>query len=169
MAINIPSNTPALNVAIIRRAQRDIPIMENPVGSNRSPEIDALCKRYGVPLGSSWCALWLSAVWEDSGAEIPPVDDSKGWHPAKAETWRQWAIATGRLTHTPSLGCAAVFGNPGHHVAACVVSTTPFITDLEGNTSETGFSREGELTELKRTNLAGLFGYISPTPVETSE
>src|SRR5450759_4289394 len=110
MQIIIPPNTSALCQAIIRRAQRDIPILENPYGSNRSPEIDALCERFGVPLASYWCALWAAGVWQDAGASIPPVDDSKNWHPAKAETWRRWAIATGRLSLKPALGYAVLYG-----------------------------------------------------------
>ena len=172
MRIIIPPSAPALNVAIIRRAQKDIPILENPVGSNRSPEIDAMCRKFGVPLASYWCALWTSDVWLDSGAQIPPIDDHKSWHPAKAETWRQWAVATGRFTKTPQLGFAVLFGKghlpPAHHIGCCVVSTTPLITDLEGNTSLAGFSTNGELTTLKLVNAAELIGYVSPEPLGTS-
>jgi hypothetical protein len=170
--IIIPTGTPALHTAIVHRAQRDIPILENPVGSNRSPEIDAMCKRFGVPLGSYWCALWTSEVWKDSGAEIPPIDDAKGWHPAKAETWRQWAVATGRFTKTPRLGFAVLYGKgklpPAHHIGCCVVSTSPLITDLEGNTSLAGFSTNGELTTLKLVNAGELIGYVSPEPIGVS-
>jgi hypothetical protein len=167
--IVIPPSTSPLCIAIIHRAQQDIPILENPIGSNRSPEIDEMCHRFGVPLASYWCALWTSNVWKDSGAEIPPVDDAKGWHPAKAETWREWAFATNRFSSKPGLGFAVLYGvdgnKPAHHIGACVVSLVPILMDLEGNTSETGFSREGELTGLKRVNGDGLIGYVSPEPL----
>jgi hypothetical protein len=156
--------------AIIQAAQLDIPILENPKGSNRSPEIDAMCEEWGVPLGSAWCALWTATCWKKAGAEVPPRRGD--WHPAKADTWRLWALQTGRFSPTPVLGAAVLYGNnghePAHHIGCCVVSIAPILMDLEGNTSETGFSREGELTELKRVNTDRLIGYIHPHPIEWS-
>ena len=170
--IIIPDKTPPVCRAIITIAQGEIPIIENPAGSNRSPEIDAMCKEFGVPLASYWCALWVAHVWKRAGAAIPPVSNVKAWHPAIAETWRQWAFETGRFTSKPQLGFAAVFGTngakPAHHIACCVVAvppSSPHVYDLEGNTSESGFSRNGELTDLKRTDLSRLIGYISPIPL----
>lgn len=164
--IVIPAQTPPICEAIVRRAQKDVPIIENPLGSNRSPEIDAMCKRWGVPLASYWCALWVATVWADAGAEVPPVSNKKAWHPAIAETWRQWAFETGRFSMVPKLGYAPLYGTrglgPAHHIGACVVSTAPILMDLEGNTSETGFSREGTLTDLKRVDTDRLIGYVAP-------
>lgn len=164
--IVIPSQTPAICEAIIRRAQRDIPILENPVGSNRSPEIDAMCKRWGVPLASYWCALWAASVWADAGAEVPPVSNAKAWHPAIAETWHQWALETGRFGLTPQLGFASLYGHSGKgpavHIGACVTAIAPMVRNFEGNTSEVGFSREGELTADKRVNFDRLIGYVAP-------
>jgi hypothetical protein len=153
---------------IIRNAQLDIPILENPIGSNRSPEIDAMCRQFGVPLGSAWCALWTAKSWTASGAEIPPVRGDH-YHPAIAETWRVWALETNRFSHMPILGAAPLYGNAGRepavHIGCCVVSLTPILMNFEGNTSETGFSREGELTELKRVNTERLIGYVHPRPI----
>jgi hypothetical protein len=172
MSILIPKSAPLVNVKIIRLAQADVPILENPIGSNRSPEIDAMCAKFGVPLGSYWCALWTSDVWQRAGAQIPPVNDAKGWHPAKAETWHQWAVATGRFTKIPSLGRAVLYGKrkaaPAHHIGCCVCALKPLLLDFEGNTSLSGFSTEGELTGLKPINAAELIGYVSPEPLEVS-
>jgi hypothetical protein len=68
--IIIPIGLPELNEKIIRAAQSKIPILESPPLSNRSPEIDAMCRKFGVPLGSYWCALFAADVWTDAGAEI---------------------------------------------------------------------------------------------------
>lgn len=172
MMIVIPPGTHPLCEEIIRTAQRDIPILENPIGSNRSPEIDAMCKAFGVPLASYWCALWTATVWKAAGAEIPPVNDAKGWHPAKAESWHQWAVATGRFTKTPQLGFAVLYGKhklpPAHHIGCCVCATTPILLDFEGNTSLAGFSTEGELTGLKPVNAGELIGFVSPEPIGVS-
>lgn len=158
-----------LCAAIIRRAQQDIPILENPIGSNRCAEIDLMCRRWGVPLGSPWCALWTASVWADAGAEVPPVRDGGRYHPAIADTWYRWALETCRFTAEPAKGYAVLYGaggkGPAVHIAACVVSITPILMDLEGNTSETGFSREGELTDLKRVNVERLIGYVAPRPL----
>jgi hypothetical protein len=164
--IVLPPTLPALNAAIIHRAQQDIPILEKPVGSNRSPEIDAMCRRWGVDLGSAWCALWTATVWADAGAAVPPIRPARGLHPAIAESWRRWALEESLFVSEPVLGAAALYGKdghePAHHIACCVVSLAPILLDLEGNTSETGFSREGELTALKRVNGERLIGYIVP-------
>jgi hypothetical protein len=162
----IPPSDP-LAAAIIREAQLDIPILENPIGSNRSPEIDEMCRMFGVPLGSPWCALWAAKCWRGAGAEIPPTRGDS--HPPKAESWRQWALETSRFSHEPILGAAVLYGangrEPAHHIGPCVVSLVPILMNLEGNTSETGFSREGELTELKRVNTDRLIGYVHPRPI----
>lgn len=164
--IIVPDTLPAVNRAIIAGAQRAFPILEIPPGSNRSPEIDRMCRRWGVPLASAWCALWTTDVWCDAGADIPPIDRAKDWHPAKAETWRRWAVHEGLFSVTPVLGAAALYGiggqPPASHIGCCVVALVPFVYNLEGNTSETGYSREGTLTELKRVNTERLIGYVVP-------
>lgn len=165
--IIVPSSATILERAIVRNAQIDIPILENPIGSNRSLEIDEMCRRFGVPLGSAWCALWVAKCWSDAGAEIPPTQGDS--HPARADSWVEWAKKTGRFTKVARFGAAPVYGlgrqQPASHIGCCVVSLYPILMDIEGNTSETGYSREGELTELKRVNLARLIGYVSPEPV----
>lgn len=159
--------TDSLAAAIIERVQRDLPIEENPVGSNRSPEIDAMCQRWGVPLGSAWCALWTASCWADAGADVPPTHGDM--HPAKAESWRVWALQTGRFSPIPVQGAAAVYGKNGHepaeHIGACVMTVTPLLRIAEGNTTDAGFSREGELTSIKPVNVERLIGYIHPRPL----
>jgi hypothetical protein len=167
--IVLPFDIEPLNAEIIRRAQLDIPILENPPLSNRSPEIDAMCTRWGVPLGSYWCALWTATLWADAGALIPPVDDHRGWHPAKAESWRQWALAEGLFSHEPVHGAAVLYGmnghEPAHHIGAAVASVTPVLMDFEGNTSGAGFSRNGELATLKVVATDLVIGYVHPRAV----
>lgn len=167
--IVLPDDLPPLNAEIVRRAQLDVPIIEDPPSSNRSPEIDAMCRRFGVPLGSYWCALWASLIWRDAGAMIPPVDDHRGWHPAKAETWRQWALAEGLLSPTPIQGAAVLYGaqghEPAHHIGAAVASVRPALLAFEGNTSLAGYSRNGELATLKAVNTDALIGYVWPRAV----
>lgn len=167
--IVLPDDLPDLNVRIIRGCQADVPILENPPLSNRSPEIDAMCDEFGVPLASYWCALWAAKVWKAAGAMIPPIDDHRGWHPAKAETWRQWALAEGLFSHTPVLGAAVLYGaqghEPAHHIGAALASITPVLLDYEGNTSGAGYSRNGELATIKPVATSLLIGYVQPRAV----
>lgn len=164
--IVLPDDLPPLNAEIIRRVQLVIPILENPPLSNRSPEIDAMCKRFGVPLGSYWCALLVADIWTEAGAAIPPVDEKRGWHPAKAETWRQWALAEGLFTGIPELGCATLYGAggnaPAEHIGCALASITPVKMDFQGNTSGAGYSRNGELATLKQVDGDRLIGYVTP-------
>ena len=164
--IVLPDSLPDLNVAIVRRAQRDIPIIENPPGSNRSPEIDAMCKKWGVPLAFYWCALWATTVWSDCGADVPPIDPTHNWHPAKCETWRDWAMHEGLFTSVPTIGCAVLYGQNGHppaeHIGVCIVSLAPIRMDAEGNTSLAGFSREGIIATIKPIDMSRVIGYVTP-------
>lgn len=165
--IILPVELPTLNREIIRTAQLDIPMIENPLGSNLSPEINAMAKEWGVPLGSPWCAGWTNKVWRKAGAKTPPwikTDPKK--HPWIAEWWRRWALEHGLFSPTPVLGAAPLYGTKGRepatHIGCCVVSIDPILMNFEGNTSETGFSREGTLTDLKRVNVERLIGYVHP-------
>lgn len=164
--IVLPDTLPALNAAIVRRAQRDVPILENPIGSNRSPELDAMCRKWGVPLGSYWCALEATEVWSDAGADVPPIDSKRGWHPAICETWHQWAMLEGLFTSEPTIGCAVLYGVNGHgpadHMGTCLASVTPLRMDFEGNTSISGTSRNGEIYTLKQVDLTRVIGYVTP-------
>jgi hypothetical protein len=167
--IVLPIDLPELNQRIIRDVQLRIPILEDPPLSNRSPEIDGMCRRFGVPLGSYWCALLAADVWADQGAMIPPIDDRRGWHPAKAETWRQWALAEGLFSHEPVHGAAVLYGTaghePAHHIGVAVASISPVLMDFEGNTSGAGFARNGELATLKVVDVDHLIGYVHPRAV----
>ena len=157
-----------LAAAIIREAQLRIPILENPPLSNRSPEIDAMCRAWGVPLASYWCALFKADVWKAAGAETPPIKGDS-YHPAIADTWRRWALETGRFSPTPALGYGVLYGTagkePAHHVGVCVVSVKPVALDIEGNTSGAGFDRNGELATIKLIDTSRVIGYVSPRPL----
>lgn len=164
--IVIPPSALPICRAIVQTTQLRIPIIENPLGSNRSPEIDAMCKRWGVPLASYWCALLAADCWKDSGAEVPPVSNSKAWHPAIAETWHQWALETGRFSMTPQFGYAVLYGangrGPAEHIGVCVVSLAPILMDIEGNTSLAGYGRNGVIAGDKPVDTDRLIGYIAP-------
>jgi hypothetical protein len=164
--IIFPPDTPDLSQAIVREMQLRFPILENPPGSNRAPEIDAMCEKWGIPLGSAWCALLTTDVWDAAGARTPPKGTGPKTHPAVADYWLTWARRYGYLHSTPIVGAAPIYGpgkqGPANHIGVCITTVTPQVMGFEGNTSEAGFSREGTLTSHKRPNAARLIGFIYP-------
>jgi hypothetical protein len=169
--IDLPLTLPPINKKIVEGMQLRFPILEDPPGSNRSPEIDRLCKRWGVPLGSPWCALLATDVWYDAGAAVPPnlggkTKTGRDRHPAVAEWWREWALKEGLFSATPMIGAAVLYGSggkePAVHIDVCVTVITPALMSFGGNESESGFSREGTLTTHSRVQTDRLIGYVLP-------
>jgi hypothetical protein len=64
----LPSTTPLIQRVIVENAIRSIGTLEDPLGSNRGPEIDKMNLRAGVPLGSYWCASWAGAYLAGRGS-----------------------------------------------------------------------------------------------------
>lgn len=154
---------------IVRIAQSDLGLWEDPPRSNRAPWLDALCLRWGIPTGSAWCALLAADVWRRAGVAVPPITGTS--HPARAESWHQWAESTGRLTETPTIGDAVLYGVAGvaHHIGACVVAVRPnAVLNIEGNAFLSGLSRgvtDGECTALREVDQALCLGYVSVEPL----
>lgn len=170
--IVFPSTLPPINRKIVETMQMRFPILEDPVGSNRSPEIDRMCRRWGVPLGSPWCALLATDVWFDAGADVPPTvpgrrtSAGRERHPAVADWWREWALKEGLFSAVPVVGAAVLYGAGGHepavHIDVCVSCTAPLLMSFGGNEAEAGFTREGTLTSHARVQVDRLIGYVIP-------
>jgi hypothetical protein len=161
----LPKTTPLMQRVIVERALRSIGMLEEPPGSNRGPDIDALNLRAGVPVGSYWCASWAGSVWQDAGAEVP-----NGY--ASCDRWMEWAKQTNRWTTTTnSPGCAVLYGKLGDatHIGI-LVRTSPMILSIEGNTSVEGggFERNGTAVSLKLVNERDpVLGYAHPIALPT--
>lgn len=153
----LPSALPTLQRNIVIRALADDGITEIPAGSNRSQVIDSYADRWGSPRGSAWCALALGSWWDDVGAEVPPAGVGE------ADAWRRWAIARGLFTHAAQEGYAVLYGTNGRvdHVG-CVTRLTPIALNVEGNTSATGYSREGVICAQKPVWAGMVLGYVIP-------
>ena len=154
----LADDVPLLGRTIAQRALADVGICEVPQSSNRGPQIDAYNRRAGVPVGSYWCASAVGAWWADAGAEVPA-----GY--ASCDHWMSWARKTGRWSDRPAIGAAALYGVPGdaQHIGV-VVRLDPVLLDVEGNTSLAGYSRNGELVELKAVDHHRLLGFVHPEP-----
>lgn len=169
--IVFPPTLPPINQKIVETMQLRFPILENPPNSNRSPEIDRMCRRWGVLLGSPWCALLATDVWFDAGADVPPALGGKTTtgrerHPAVAEWWREWALEQGLFSIVPVIGAAVLYGaggrEPAVHIDVCVTVVTPGVFSFGGNEAEVGFSREGTLTSHSRVQDDRLIGFVLP-------
>lgn len=166
-----PADLTPLNRKIVEVMQQRFPILEDPQGSNHSPEIDRMVKRWGAAPGSPWCALLTTDVWFDAGADVPPklpglTSTGKERHPAVAEWWRVWGIEQGLFSAIPVIGAAALYGTggkePAVHIGVCVTVVAPRLMNFEGNTTAAAFEREGTATAHKDVNAERLIGYVLP-------
>lgn len=162
----LPATTPDLSRAIVTIAIASVGMLEEPPGSNRGKDIDAINDRAHVPRGSYWCASWAGDVWREAGAEIPT-----GY--ASCDFWMAWAKKTGRWSpHVAAPGACVLYGVPGdaHHIGI-VIRTTPMTLALEGNTTVEGstFERNGTAVGLKIVNDRDpVLGYCHPRPLVMS-
>jgi hypothetical protein len=169
--IVFPDTLPPLNRKIVETMQLRFPIIEDPLGSNTSPEIARMAKRWGIPTGLPWCALLTTDVWFDAGAQVPPklggaTKTGRERHPAVADWWREWALREGLFSPLPVIGAAALYGfegrEPAVHIGVCVATVHPRLMNFEGNTTGKPFDREGTMTQLKDVNGERLIGYVLP-------
>jgi hypothetical protein len=156
----LPSNLPALQRSLALQSLLDIGICEMPPGSNRSPRIDEYLTAVGSPLGSPWCAAATAAWCRDAGVAIPPSNAGA------CETWLRWALEHSSFTDTPQEGCLVLYDFAGTKQAdhiGVIVRLSPLKLTVEGNTSLSGFSREGLLVDLKPMDTNAVLGYIVPS------
>lgn len=154
----LPPTVNDLQQAIVRRALLDVGVCEDPVASNRGPEIDEFNRATGSPLGSSWCANAVATWFRDSGARIPT------YNAGACQQWMGWAQANDCwFAQVPEPGWAVLYGSQGlaHHMEV-VVRTSPLILSVGGNTTIDGFTTNGELCTLKVVAQNRVLGYIKP-------
>jgi hypothetical protein len=92
--------------AIVRAALNDSNKHESPLGSNRSPYIDALCTWAGSPLGSYWCAIAAGAWLAKAGCRLPYL------FPA-CDYWLPYMVETKTLPADERVACALLYGKRG--------------------------------------------------------
>lgn len=91
---------------IVRQALEDSNKHESPLGSNRSPFIDALTLWAGSPIGSYWCAIWAGSIFVAAGCRVPKV------FPA-CDNWLPYLVDPKALTADERVGCAILYGKRG--------------------------------------------------------
>ncbi|MBA3890985.1 MAG: hypothetical protein H0X64_10685 [Gemmatimonadaceae bacterium] len=143
-------------------------VTEVPLGSNRAPDIDAWCREFGSPLGSYWCALYVGHVRKTHGLWVPSRDVGN------CDEWVLQARERGLASSTPVPGAAAVFTNWSRHTSgrykgqhdavhiSLVLRVTPRLEDLGGNTTLTGFSRNGDTVAKKGIDRNRILCWVLP-------
>lgn len=115
---------------------------EQPLGSNRGPQVDEWNRRAGVPLGSSWCAAFACSMYDDAAKKLGvsrPVLMMTG----SSSALYRWAKANGKLVARPEPGDIALVigGETGHYHTVLVERVIPnaerFAT-VEGNSNNDG-------------------------------
>lgn len=173
-----------LNHLRVRRAMElahhDIGVREKPRGSNRGAVIDRYCDIAGSPRGSFWCACAVTTWWKDAGLEVPPLAPT-WWAqhkkpptgPGACDAWLWWGLITGRWSETPAPGAAVLYGVSkggvldAQHIGLLLEHDPDdgTLLAIEGNTTLSGFSRNGELVTLKAVDTDRLLGYVHPLPL----
>lgn len=164
---------------IIRRAAHDAHLREEPLGSNRAPYLDALCTRFGIPLGSYWCALWAGAVLIDCGCLVPGAF-------ADCDRWLPYLVPVTAVSPGDRTGAAILYGTRGtgpvdpdyqvmkatgwnavHLGLVADGTTTPMIT-VEGNRGYAGSpTNNGVAVDFAPTYRPDVLGLVLPRPSET--
>jgi hypothetical protein len=149
-------------------ALRHVGVCEDPIGSNRGPEIDAWATEFGSPLGSFWCALAVGKARKEGGLWIPSQDVGS------CDEWVYQARRGGLLTSEPSPGAAVVYTNQSYIEAGryagqldavhigIVLRTSPALLSIEGNTVIGPFDRDGFVQALKEVDRSRVLAYILP-------
>lgn len=153
-----PSSTQAgtqLQQKVLDFASTQVGVMEQPLGSNRGPEVDKYLRSVGVDptTGSfAWCAAFVYFCFQQSSANLnvqnPAIRDAgvlDCWRVAGVKSVNR--IAASEAANTPGLvkpGMVFVIDSGGGHGHMGLVKQVDgdVLTTIEGNTN-TGGSREG--------------------------
>lgn len=148
-------------------ARRNIGVCEDPVGSNRGPEIDEWARELGSPPGSYWCALSVAKARKAGGLWIPSHDAGS------CNEWVYQATRVGLIRKVPERGAAVVYtngtvvvgGRYGSQLDAVhigiVLRVEPVLLSIEGNTVISAFDRNGFVQTLKEVDLKRVLCFIS--------
>jgi hypothetical protein len=148
------SETP-LQEEVIRVASSQVGAMENPLGSNRGPQVDLYLRSVGIDPASGsfpWCAAFVYFCFQQAASKLgvanPALKDAgvlDSW--SKAGTTGKHRIAASEAIHTPGLVKPGLvfllkLGSGNGHMGLVEKVEGERLTTIEGNTNTNG-SREG--------------------------
>jgi len=149
-------------------ALTNIGVCEDPVGSNRGPEIDEWTRELGSLPGSFWCAIAVAKARKEGGLWIPARDAGS------CNEWFYEARMEGLVTRTPVPGAAVLYTNRTRRMngryagqldavhIGLVLRVTPVLMSIEGNTTLGTFDRNGYTQTLKEPDTTRVLCYILP-------
>jgi hypothetical protein len=153
----------------IEFALSHVGVCEDPVGSNRGPEIDAWAQEFGSPLGSYWCALSVGKARKTGGLWIPSHDVGA------CNEWVLQATRAGLIRQDPEPGAAVLYTNGKKIVGGrydgqldavhigLVLRVKPVLFAIEGNTVISAFDRNGFVQALKEVDTKRVLSYVAPS------
>lgn len=155
-------------------ARRYVGVCEDPIGSNRAPEIDAWAREFDSPLGSSWCALSVGKARKVGGLWIPTHDVGS------CDEWVLQATRAGLTRMDPEPGAAVLYTSGQRIVGGrydgqldavhigLVLRVAPVLLSVEGNTILGAFDRNGFVQALKEVQTNRVLCYVTPIAPEES-
>ena len=157
-----PSVSAALEFALLH-----VGVCEDPVGSNRGPDIDAWANEFGSPPGSYWCALSVGKARKTGGLWIPSHDVGS------CNEWFLQASRAGLTRSEPEPGAAVIYTNHNRvaggrydgqldavHIGL-VLRVRPVLLAIEGNTVISAFDRNGFVQTLKEVDRDRVLSYVA--------
>lgn len=142
--------------ALLERCRHYQNVREQPVASNRSPEIDYWLEAAGVPFGNAWCAAFVSQVGREALGAAWPVLRS-----ASVQQIVDWAKHAGlALEERPAPGMLMVLYFPAplnryaHIGLVAEVKPDGSFTSWEGNTRVAGDPAAKGLSEREGYRVA---------------
>jgi hypothetical protein len=141
----------------INIARKYVGTTEQPEGSNRGPLIDEWNRQVGVPVGSFWCASFVSEVakqWSHEVGDYFPLPLS-----ASCDHWLSSAKQHNLLSDTPGRASIGLVINPKNSSDATHIFIVEGFKDgvwssIEGN-SNSGGSRNGTSVARRANCMAG--------------
>jgi hypothetical protein len=155
-------------IAAIDFALHHVDVCEDPIGSNRGPEIDEWCKEAGSPLGSYWCAIAVWKARKAGGLWVPTRDVGS------CDEWVYQAFRANKVIHAPTHGAVVLYTNhekltTGRYAgqldavhAGLIIRVRPQVHAIEGNTTLGKYDRNGYVQTLKVVEKARVLCYIAP-------
>ena len=131
----IPRIKQPISAQFIAVARQQIGVREQPLGSNRGPEVDEYNRTAGAPLGSPWCASVQHWTGVQIGLKLPNAY-SPSWFP------RARQIPAHQVRPGDFAGVFHSSLNRIAHIAVVERVDGNRVITLEGNTNAEG-SREG--------------------------
>ena len=139
-ALFAPDVRPALGAAALAEARARIGVREQPLGSNRGPQVDEYLRRAGLGPGYFWCMAFVYYCVDEAARKLKVPNLLP--RTASCSRLYRWARAHGRLVPHPAPGdiFLCIGGDTGHYHTGFVdggLARERFPT-VEGNSNAEG-------------------------------